>query len=175
MGSELLLEEQELSCGCAGFKGLATPPVTTTATEKWRKRWTLAWGPGERGKCSVFSSTRLDGVTGDQVLTERPSSGVAGQGNLQRRWSGSSHEVGTWECGSLKAQGERAGPGQMPLLSDQGRSLMTLQPIWVEVAVGEMTGAWEGVKGPPRRATGTPSSPLGFVLVASQSASLCIL
>lgn len=74
MGSELLLEEQELRCDRSGFKGLATPPVTTTATEKWRKRWTLACGPGERGKCSVFSSTRLDGVTGDQVLTEKVGS-----------------------------------------------------------------------------------------------------
>ena len=109
MGSELLLEEQELRCDRSGFKGLATPPVTTTATEKWRKRWTAAWGPGGRGKCSVFSSTRLHGVTGDQVLAERPGSGVVGQGSLPRRWRGSSHEVGTWECGSLKVQGERGG------------------------------------------------------------------
>lgn len=106
--------------------------MTMLGLRSWQHPWTLAWGPGERGKCSVFSSTRLDGVTGDQVLTERPSSGVAGQGSLQRRWRGSSHEVGTWECGSLKVQGERGGGGPARfLLSDQGRSLMTLQLIWV--------------------------------------------
>lgn len=97
MGSELLLEEQELRCDRSGFKGLATPPVTTTATEKWRKRWTLAWGPGERGKCSVFSSTRLDGVTGDQVLT----------GPI----------LGLWVRGACRGDGEGAamkwGPGSV--------------------------------------------------------------
>ena len=36
MGSGLLLEEQELSCDCAGFKGLATPVDTSLGS----------WGEG---------------------------------------------------------------------------------------------------------------------------------
>ena len=44
-GSELLLEDQELSSGCAGFEGSATRPSGTT-TEKWRKQWIPAWGSG---------------------------------------------------------------------------------------------------------------------------------
>ena len=55
MGSELLLEEQELSCGCAGFKGLATPPSHHHSHRKVEEAVDTSLGSWGEGKMfSVF-------------------------------------------------------------------------------------------------------------------------
>lgn len=75
-GSELLLEDQALSSGCAGFEGSVCNMPLRHHHRKVEEAVDTSLGFWERRPCPVFAVARLDRVTEDQVWTERPSPGA---------------------------------------------------------------------------------------------------